>query len=106
MSDIAGTEREEERRLALRALLAEPFVGAESSAYRLVRRHEPELRRTALDAFGYHLEVTSSAARLLGAPTPAGVRRPLHVRPASATGRARPRDEWPVLSDRAACCCC
>jgi len=29
-----------------------------------------------------------------------GVRRPLHVRPASATGRARPRDEWPVLSDR------
>jgi uncharacterized protein (TIGR02678 family) len=98
---VAAAERDEERRTAMRALLAEPFVGADSPEYRLVRRHEHDLRRTAFDAFGYQLEVTSSTARLLGPPTPAGLHRPLRVRPASATGRARPRDEWPTLSDRA-----
>jgi uncharacterized protein (TIGR02678 family) len=99
-NEIGAAEREEERRTALRALLAEPFVAAESSEYRLVRRHEHDLRRTALDVFGYQLETTSSAARLLGTPTPSGLRRPLRVQPASVTGRARPRDEWPELSDR------
>jgi uncharacterized protein (TIGR02678 family) len=99
-SEIGASEAEEERRTALRALLAEPFVPVESPEYRLVRRHEQDLRRTALDAFGYQFELTSSAARLLGPPTPSGLRRPLRVRPASVTGRARPRDEWPVLSDR------
>jgi uncharacterized protein (TIGR02678 family) len=99
-SAVAAGESEEERRTALRALLGEPFVGAERAEYRLVRRHEHELRRAALDAFGYQLELTTSAARLLGSPTTSGLHRPLRVRPASATGRARPRDEWPVLSDR------
>jgi uncharacterized protein (TIGR02678 family) len=93
-------ERAEERRRAMLALLGEPFVGAESAAFRLVRRHEHELRRLAFDAFGYQLEVTTTAARLLGPPTPTGLRRPLRVRPATASGRSRPRDEWPDLSDR------
>jgi uncharacterized protein (TIGR02678 family) len=99
-TSLAAQERDDERRRALRALLAEPFVAAESPAYRLVRRHEDELRRLAFDSFGYQLELTSTAARLLGQPTPAGRQRALRVRPASASGRARPRDEWPELSDR------
>ena len=90
----------EERRTAMRALLAAPFVDADSPAFRLVRRHEHDLRRLALDVFGYQLELASTAARLLGSPTAAGLRRPLRVRPASASGRARPLDEWPALSDR------
>lgn len=97
---LEADEAAEERRRALRALLAEPFVGGDSPEFRLVRRHEHDLRRLALDVFGYQLELTSTAARLLGCPTSDGLRRPLRVRPASASGRARPRDEWPALSDR------
>lgn len=100
MSAIAALDREAERRHALRALLGEPFVGADAPELRLVRRHEHELRRMAFDTFGYQLELTSTSARMLGPPTPAGLRRPLRIRPASATGRTRPRDEWPALSDR------
>ncbi len=92
----------EERRAALRALLDSAFVGAEQPAYPLVRRHEQELARTCVDLFGYRLEVGSMAARLVGTPTAAALARPLRVRPASASGRARPRDEWPALGDRAA----
>lgn len=97
---LAADEADEERRSALRALLAEPFVGGDSAEFRLVRRHEHDLRRLALDVFGYQLELTSTAARLVGCPTPSGMHRPLRVRPASASGRVRPRDEWPALSDR------
>lgn len=92
----------EERRGALRALLDNTFVGAEQPAYALVRRHEQELARTCVDLFGYRLEVGGTAARLVGTPTVAALERPLRVRPASVSGRARPRDEWPVLGDRAA----
>ncbi len=92
----------EERRAALRALLDSAFVGAEQPAYGLVRRHEQELARTCVDLFGYRLEVGSTAARLVGTPTAAALERPLPVRPASVSGRARPRDEWPALGDRAA----
>jgi uncharacterized protein (TIGR02678 family) len=55
-----------------------------------------------VDLFGYGLEIGSTAARLVGTPTAAALQRALPVRPASASGRARPRDEWPPLSDRAA----
>jgi len=92
----------EERRGALRALLDDAFVEAEQPAYALVRRHEQELARTCVDLFGYRLEVGSTAARLVGTPTGAALERPLRVRPASVSGRARPRDEWPALGDRAA----
>lgn len=92
----------EQRRAALRALFDNPFVGAEQPAYALVRRHEQELARICVDLFGYRLEVGSTAARLVGTPTAAALRRPLRVRPASVSGRARPRDEWPALGDRAA----
>ena len=92
----------EERRRALRALLDSAFLGADQPAYALVRRHEQDLARTCADLFGYRLEICGTAARLVGTPTVAALRRSLPVRPASASGRARPRDEWPTLGDRAA----
>lgn len=91
----------DERTRALRALLAAAFVGAEEPAYALIRRHERELATMLQATYGYQLEVGSSAARASGPPTPAGLRRPLRIRPTSVTGRKRPTDEWPVLSDRA-----
>jgi uncharacterized protein (TIGR02678 family) len=92
----------EERCGALRALLDNAFISADEPAYALVRRHEAQLARTCMDLFGYGLEIGSTAARLVGTPTAAALQRALPVRPASASGRARPRDEWPTLSDRAA----
>ena len=99
---LRALEVADERREALRALLAAPFVGAGESAYALVRHHERELARTAADLLGYRLEVGATAARLSGPPTSDGVRRPIRIRPVSASGHARPVDEWPALSDRAA----
>lgn len=98
----AALEAADERREALRALLAAPFVGADERAYALVRHHERELARTAADLLGYRLEIGATAARLSGPPTSDGLRRPLRIRPASASGHARPVDEWPALGDRAA----
>jgi uncharacterized protein (TIGR02678 family) len=93
-------DREEQTR-AMRALLASPFVTAGDPAYALVRRHERELARILQSTYGYQLEVGSTAARASGPPTPDGLRRVVRIRPASVTGRQRPPDEWPVLSDRA-----
>ncbi len=91
----------EERARALRALLGAPFVGADEPAYALIRRHERELASTLQVTYGYQLEVGSTTARASGVPTPDGLRRPLRIKPASASGRKRPPDEWPALSDRA-----
>lgn len=93
-------EAREERRRALRALLAAPFVGAAEPAYASIRRHDRELATTLQATYGYRLEVGSTAARAFGPPTHDGLRRPLRVRPASASGRQRPPDEWPALTDR------
>ena len=90
----------DERTQALRALLAAPFVDANDPAYTLVRRHERELAATLQGTYGYQLEVRSTAARATGPPTPAGLRRPLRIEPASISGRKRPPDDWPALSDR------
>lgn len=90
----------DERRLATRALLAAPFVDAEDPVYALVRRHERELALAFQTTFGYQLEIGSTAARASGPPTAAGLRRPLRVRPQSASGQRRPVDAWPALSDR------
>lgn len=93
-------EDQQERTQALRALLGSPFVGADEPAYALLRRHERELAMTLQSTYGYQLHVGSTAARALGPPTIDGLRRPLRVKPGSASGRQRPRDEWPALSDR------
>jgi uncharacterized protein (TIGR02678 family) len=90
----------EERARALRALLGAPFVGADEPAYALIRRHERELANALQVTYGYQLEVGSTAARASGLPSPDGLRRPLRIKPASASGRKRPPDEWPVLGDR------
>ncbi|WP_249011494.1 TIGR02678 family protein [Conexibacter sp. DBS9H8] len=90
-----------ERTMALRALLAEPFLDRRAPAYALVRRHEREIARELQTTFGYQLQVGSTAARASGPPTAAGHHRPIRVPPASATGRRLPPDEWPALSDRA-----
>lgn len=100
MSLATVAEDAADRTRALRALLAAPFVGADDPAYALVRRHERELAATLQTTYGYRLEVGSTAARAAGPPTPAGLRRALRVRPGSASGRRRTRDEWPALSDR------
>ncbi len=89
-----------ERTQALRALLSAPFVDAADPAYALIRRHERELATMLQTSFGYQLEVGSTAARASGLPTPEGLRRPLRIRPASVSGRQKPPDEWPALSDR------
>jgi len=89
-----------ERTQALRALLSTPFVDAAEPAYALIRRHERELATTLQTSFGYQLEVGSTAARASGLPTPDGLRRPLRIRPASVSGRQKPPDVWPALSDR------
>lgn len=89
-----------ERTRAMRALLTQPFLDARDPAYALVRRHERPLAQALHATYGYQLEVTSSAARASGPPTADGLRRPLRVSPASVSGRKRPRDEWPTLSDR------
>jgi len=90
----------EEHRTASRALLAAPFVDAHEPEYALIRRHERELARTLQTTFGYQLQIGSTAARASGPPTDAGLHRPLRIRPQSATGRRRPVDAWPALSDR------
>jgi uncharacterized protein (TIGR02678 family) len=89
-----------ERTTAIRALLTRPFLDATHPAHLLVRRHEREIARTLQTTYGYRLEVGSTAARATGPPTPQGLRRPLRVPPASTSGRRRPPDEWPALSDR------
>ena len=90
----------DERRRAMRALLAAPFVDARDPVYALIRRHERELARAFQTTFGYQLEIGSTAARASGPPTAACLHRPLRIRPQSASGRRRPVDAWPALSDR------
>jgi uncharacterized protein (TIGR02678 family) len=89
-----------ERTRALRALLTKPFLDARTSEYALVRRHERELATSLQSTYGYQLEVGSTAARASGPPTEAGRSRPIRVPPGSVSGRRRPTDEWPSLSDR------
>jgi uncharacterized protein (TIGR02678 family) len=97
---LRDAEDREERQQAMRALLARPFVDARDREFALIRRHEPALARTCQELLGYRLELGSTAARATGPPTAAGLRRPLRIRPQSASGRLRPSDEHPVLTDR------
>jgi uncharacterized protein (TIGR02678 family) len=94
--------RQDELRQATRALLDNPFVGAEHPAFALVRRHESDLARRSAELWGYKLETTPSFARLLKRPTDAALRRPLRIRPGTISGRQRPRDEWPLVDRRRA----
>lgn len=91
---------EDERREALRALLAEPFVGSDAPVFKLIRRHDAELARRCAELLGYRLHVTPGFARLVKAPTTRMLRRGVRVPPSGAGARERSRDDWPRLSDR------
>jgi uncharacterized protein (TIGR02678 family) len=102
MSGASALElrEQEELRQATRALLREPFVGADDPTFALVRRHEAALTHRFAELWGYTLDVTPGFARLFKRPTPAGLRRGLRIPPGRASGRERPRDEWPRLDRR------
>jgi uncharacterized protein (TIGR02678 family) len=93
-------QAEDERRAALRALLAEPFVGAEQPAFKLIRRHEGELQKRCADLLGYRLHVAPGFARLVKTPTERALTRGIRVPPSGASATNRAKDEWPRLSDR------
>jgi uncharacterized protein (TIGR02678 family) len=99
-SSTTALQAEEERRVALRALLAEPFVGAEEPVFKVIRRHDAELTRRCTELLGYRLHVTPGFARLVKTPTERSLRRGTRVPPSGPSGRDRSKDEWPRLSDR------
>jgi uncharacterized protein (TIGR02678 family) len=96
----AALQSEDERRDALRALLAEPFVGAEQAVFKLIRRHDGELQKRCTELLGYRLHVTPSFARLVKVPTDKALARGVPIPPAGTTAANRAKDEWPRLSDR------
>jgi uncharacterized protein (TIGR02678 family) len=93
-------QAEDEREQALRALLAEPFIGAEEPVFKAIRRHDAELAKRCADLLGYRLHVTPSFARLVKVPTERTLRRGTSVPPSGVSARDRARDDWPQLSDR------
>ncbi len=93
-------QADEERREALRALLAEPFIGSDTAVFKLIRRHDAELARRCADLLGYRLHVTPSFARLVKVPTERMLRRGIRVPPSGNGARDRSCDEWTRLSDR------
>lgn len=96
----AALQAEEERQEALRALLVEPFIGADAPAFKLIRRHDAELARRFAELLGYRLHVTPAFARLVKIPTAQALRRGVRVPPSGSSARDRSRDEWPRLNDR------
>lgn len=90
-------ERARELTEALRALLGRPLLGhAEApEAFRLVRKHEDELRRRANDLLGYQLGVRADHARLY---RPAW--RLDETRPATVPSPLLPRDRWHPFTPR------
>lgn len=96
----ATLQAEDERREALRALLAEPFVGSDAPVFKLIRRHDAELARRCTELLGYWLHVTPTFARLVKVPTQRMLRRGTRIPPSGTSARDRSRDDWPRLSDR------
>jgi uncharacterized protein (TIGR02678 family) len=100
VKSTSALRAEEERREALRALLTEPFIGADAPVFKLIRRHDAELIRRCADLLGYQLYVTPGFARLTKVPTGRMLRRGVRVPPSGSSARDRSRDDWPRLSDR------
>ena len=90
-------ERTEELRAALRALLRRPLLGQTEAPelFRLVRKHEDELRRRANELLGYQLAVRADHARLF---RPAW--RLDASRPAAVPHKAEPQDRWRPFTSR------
>jgi uncharacterized protein (TIGR02678 family) len=87
MSDEHDIALATERRRAVRALLAQPLLLADSDDFPLVRRHAEWLRTWFGNFLGYRLVVEASFARLFKAGLGEGAGRPL-MRP---TGPFTPR---------------
>ena len=64
LADVIERNRDDERRRALRALLAEPLLLRAHPAYPLVRKHAKELRQWFAHEAGWELQVEDSFARL------------------------------------------
>ena len=90
-------ERQAELRQALRALLERPLLGqAEAAeAFRLVRKHEDELRRRATELLGYQLAVRIDHARLFRRAW-----RHDDSRGAAVPSKTLPRDRWQPFTPR------
>ncbi len=90
-------ERQAELRQALRGLLERPLLGQPEAAetFRLVRKHEDELRRRASELLGYQLAVRADHARLF---RPAW--RVDASRGATVPSKTLPRDRWQPFTPR------
>jgi uncharacterized protein (TIGR02678 family) len=90
-------ERQAELRQALRALLDRPLLGQAEApdAFRLVRKHEDDLRRRANELLGYQLAVRADHARLF---RPAW--RLDDTRGATVPSTSLPRDRWHPFTPR------
>ena len=100
MSDLLNElelERQAELRQALRALLDRPLLGQAEApdAFRLVRKHEDDLRRRANELLGYQLAVRAGHARLF---RPAW--RLDDTRGATVPSKSLPRDRWQPFTPR------
>ena len=84
-------------RAAARHLVEHPMVAAEHDpeAFRLIRRHEPQLDRWFTQRFGYRLQVGADTARLFKS-TVVARRRPL--RTATVTRRPFSQREYTMLA--------
>jgi uncharacterized protein (TIGR02678 family) len=90
-------ERRQERQTALRALLRRPLLGRTEAPeeFRLVRKHEDDLRRRTNDLLGYRLVVRADHARLY---RPAW--RLDATRLATVPHRSEPADRWRPFTPR------
>lgn len=88
-------ERQAELRQALRALLERPMLGQPEAAeaFRLVRKHEDELRRRANELLGYQLAVRADHARLFRPAWQAD-----ESRGATVPSKTLPRDRWQLFT--------
>lgn len=68
LEDVLDRNRQDERRRALRALLARPLLHADHPAFPLVRRHAEALREWLARETGWALQVEADFARLHKAP--------------------------------------
>ncbi len=64
LDDVIASNREDERRRALRALLARPLLPRSHPAYAPVRRHADDLRQWFAHEVGWELLVEDSFVRL------------------------------------------
>lgn len=82
----------EERRRAVRLLLARPFLadtGPDPEGFALVRRHQGWLQGWFADQLGYRLAVDVEFARLHKRPVPGGLPRPARSRSGASFDRRR-----------------